>query len=261
MGPDFSPTMYANARQELFCREFVANGFDAAKAYIAVYNPPNPKYAGSVAKGMMTRQKIKDRIAELKKDVEQEIVFDAAKVLREWVLIATADPGEISKVRHCNCRYCWGVDGKYQWKNEREFAIAMGNYLSVPEGKRSGNPPKDEGGYGYRDAAPPRAECTECGGEGTTDLWLAATDDLSPQARKLYAGAKITKNGIEVMTRNQDDALRNIARFYGMLTRENDPKTGAVVVGDGQAQGTPPALPVDAVEASRVYADWMKNSG
>lgn len=244
--------LYANAKQELFCREYIMNGFDEVKAYASAYNTSNNS---TIAKSLMKRPAVIARIAELRKLLHQEIVFDGAAILREWIAIATADAGELVKVRRCNCRYCWGVGGAYQWRNDREFAGVMGDWLSRPPSKR-GKEPSDAGGYGWCENSPPRAECSECGGEGTSEVVLTPTDDLSPSARKLYDGAKMGKYGIEVNLRSRDKALENLARAAGLLTPNNDPNKSAPGVA-----ATPPVLPADPVEASRTYAEWVKNSG
>jgi phage terminase small subunit len=51
-------------------------------------------------------------------------------------------------------------------------------------------------------------------------VFVADTLDVSPQARKLFAGVKQTKNGIEVMMRSQDVARDNIAKSLGMLVQK-----------------------------------------
>lgn len=245
---------YANAKRELMCREYVTNGFDEIKAYVTVYKPANVASCKSVVTKIMKQPDVIARIAELRKHVEAEIIFDSAAVLREWIAIATADVGELVKVRRCNCRYCWGVDGAYQWVNEREFLGIMGDWLSRSP-KTRGKQPTDEGGYGYVEKRAPRVECAECGGEGTSEVVLTPTDDLSHSARKLYDGAKMGKYGIEIAVRSRDKALENLARAMGILTPSNDPKTPQTV------DVTPPALPVDPIEASRTYTEWLKNSG
>lgn len=255
-----NPKMYASARQELFAREYVANGFKEVDAYMAIYRPgveARPAHIASVAKGLLKNPKVAARVAELRKAVVEEVTFDAVAVLREWVTIATADSGELVKVRQICCRHCWGVGGNYQWRNADELARAQGEWLD-DERRKFIDKPSDAGGFGYMEGRPPRHDCTHCAGEGTTDVFITPTDRLSRQGRKLYAGAKLTKNGIEIMMRSQDKALENIARALGMLTPANDPNAPGRP-GRGDVVDVP-AMPVDPVEASRTYLEFMKNS-
>ena len=59
-------------------------------------------------------------------------------------------------------------------------------------------------------------KCPECGGDGVPFVWFADTRTLTGAARLLYAGVKRTRNGMEILTRNQDDALKNVAAYLGM---------------------------------------------
>ncbi|AJI88865.1 Uncharacterised protein [Yersinia kristensenii] len=55
--------------------------------------------------------------------------------------------------------------------------------------------------------------------------------DLSISARRLYAGVKQGKFGLEVITRNQDDALKMVGQHLGMLKNKTEisgPDGGAI---------------------------------
>ncbi|PHI29497.1 terminase small subunit [Budvicia aquatica] len=145
------------------------------------------------------------------------IEFDADCVVREWVSIATADPNELSQLRRVNCRHCWGTKHHYQWKDEAEFFTAES--LAV---KDNVPPPSDRGGYGFTSNDDPNPDCPKCNGEGHQELFLPDTRDLSPSAQKLYAGAKQTKNGLEIQTRDQDGALKLLAQHLGMFNKSDN---------------------------------------
>jgi phage terminase small subunit len=128
-------------------------------------------------------------IAEgMEKRSERTGVTADAVLARFWD-IATADPNEIVSVRVGNCSGCCGEDS-----DERE----------------------------------PRRDCEVCGGEGVPRVVIADTKSLKGAARKLYAGAKQTKFGVEVQLHDQTKALENVARHLGMfndkLTLKNDPE-------------------------------------
>lgn len=63
----------------------------------------------------------------------------------------------------------------------------------------------------------PNPECKSCGGEGHNQPFFADTRKLKGGARLLYAGVKVTKEGIEVKTMDQMKALENVARHLGMF--------------------------------------------
>jgi phage terminase small subunit len=54
---------------------------------------------------------------------------------------------------------------------------------------------------------------------------------LSERARRLYAGIKVTKDGIEVKMRDQDAALLNLAKHLGMFVQkvEHSGKNGGAI--------------------------------
>jgi phage terminase small subunit len=51
---------------------------------------------------------------------------------------------------------------------------------------------------------------------------VADTRRVRGPARRLYAGVKKTKDGIEIKMRDQDKALDNIAKFLGMIVNKNE---------------------------------------
>lgn len=148
--------------------------------------------------------------------VSKAAVFEAADVLREWVDLATADPSKIMHVRRLNCRHCWGADHAYQW-SPREYAEACDK-----ASRREEPPPDCVGGFGWRSNAEPHPECPECHGEGVEDVFFADTEGLSGPERKLIAGIRRTKDGLEIKMRDQDAALQNIAKYLGLLIERRE---------------------------------------
>ena len=117
-------------------------------------------------------------IAEaMEKRSERTAITVDAVLVRFWE-IATADPNEIVSVRVGACSECYSA--------------------------------------GSSDLAP-RGDCGACQGAGIGRVVIADTKSLSGAARKLYAGAKQTKFGIEVQLHDQMKALENVARHLGMF--------------------------------------------
>lgn len=149
--------------------------------------------------------------------LSEQAILNAQDILRHWHEIAIADPGEISQMRRVCCRNCWGFDNRYQWVDEEEYDKA-----AAKAAKDSKPPPDQSGGFGFVANDDPNPDCPKCAGEGIEDVFLADTRDLVGPARRLIAGVKKTKFGIEVMTRDQDAALKNLAAFHNLASSEQD---------------------------------------
>lgn len=155
------------------------------------------------------------------RSVRTQITAD--KVLERLWNIAIADPNELQQVRRLNCRHCHGIDHKFQWKDEAEYEKMFAAVAAEEEAIQQDDPnyratyPSDEGGYGFIPVAQPHEECPKCWGEGNLDVFFADTRQLSPQAQALYAGVKQTKDGFEVKTQDQGQALVSVARHLGMF--------------------------------------------
>ncbi|AIU88322.1 terminase small subunit [Pectobacterium odoriferum] len=142
-------------------------------------------------------------------------------VLKMWWEIATADANQITELRRLCCRHCWGFGFQYQWQDAVEFEEAS------DRAKQANKPePKDNGGYGFDAQLDPNPECPRCNGMGVSRSHFHDTRDLRGAARRLYAGVKEGKFGLEVITRNQDEALKMVAQHLGMLKNRTE-LTGA----------------------------------
>lgn len=229
-----------------------------------------PETINRLATQLTTNVTIAARITELRAAVAAAALanlagpdgrtFDAQAVLREWVIIATADPGELTKSRtHC-CRHCYGIDHRYQWISAEEWSIAYARAIDEnanrPHRSHAKPLPEAIGGFGFDRRKPPVESCPYCGGDGHVSTWIADTDRLSPAARKLFAGVKQTNSGIEIKTRDQDGALANLAKYYGLTT--------GIQIGNPDGSPLNPATVVftgDAKEAAALYQKMMGGKG
>jgi len=115
--------------------------------------------------------------AQAKRSAKLEIEADF--VLTRWAEIADADPNELIQYRRGPCEKCWtGPDAP---------------------------------------SAEPNPACAACRGEGVGTVFVHDTRKLTGAARRLYAGLRVGKDGIQVLMRSQDEALANIARHLGMF--------------------------------------------
>ncbi|MGP3033113.1 terminase small subunit [Serratia ureilytica] len=145
------------------------------------------------------------------------------EIVHQLVSIARADPNDLVQYRRVNCRYCWGENHLYQWRDIAEFDKA------AEKANDEGKPAPDYGGLGFVENLDPNPECPICGGEGEGHTFISDTrNHLGSDARWLYAGIKQTQHGIQVMTADQDAARRNLiqlitARSSGSPTNERSP--------------------------------------
>lgn len=148
-----------------------------------------------------------------------QITQDA--VLKMWWDIATADVNELTEYRRLCCRHCWGFGFNYQWRDAVEYEDTVKKAMAANK-----PPPQDVGGYGYDDTLDPNPDCPRCNGAGIGRAHFHDTRDLTGAARRLFAGVKEGKFGVEVITRNQDDALKMVAQHLGMVKNRTE-VTGA----------------------------------
>jgi phage terminase small subunit len=152
----------------------------------------------------------------------------AALVLEDAVQVIRGDPSDLITHRRLNCRHCHGTNHAFRWRDDEEFwsasadaAEAQAQWDETPEDRRRGKRPKlptDEGGYGFRNIAPPMPGCPKCEGEGIADVRVADVRTLSGPARTLYNGVKVKKDGsIEVLMRSKDAARDLLGKFAGVV--------------------------------------------
>lgn len=130
------------------------------------------------------------------------------RVLAELWKMATADPNELIQFRRGACSKCWSVEPDVEDELEPQ---AHGGAL-----KRSHKVQPDLLAVDQE----PNPDCEQCGGEGVGRAWVADTRKLKGAARRLYAGVKITKDGLEVKMHDQRAALVDVARHLGMFKEQ-----------------------------------------
>lgn len=199
-----------NIREQRFIVEYVKdeNGTRAAQA--AGYAVDNPKAAAVQANRLLNRDNIRQAIEEHKRDIAEIAGISKAAVVKKLWQIANADPNELIQVRRNNCRHCWGLNHNYQWiateyAKECEKAVI----LQI-------EPPGFAGGFDFDANREPNSDCPVCSGNGEEIVHVADTRKLTGTAKLLYAGVKKTKDGIQILTRDQDAALREVGKFVGI---------------------------------------------
>lgn len=193
-------------------------------------------------------------------EARQASIQGVTDVANEFLRVAFADPGKIVQHRRLNCRYCHGVKHQYQWRDANEYAKALQTAKEDNDARRRMRPakreiplPGNEGGYGFAFNAPPHAACPHCRGEGKPDVFIADTTQLTPEDRRLIERVKVTKDGIEIRFRNQQDALTKAGQMLGGFKQ-----TVVLQNPDGSAvNAAPTVIALTPDEAAAKYKEWM----
>ncbi len=193
--------------------------FNGTAAYMASHPGVTPRTAGVEAHRLLKNPKVRAYIEQHREKLALEVDFSREDVIRELVALVRADPNELTQMRHVSCDGCW------------------------PE--QEGAPPIWQ---------EPNPECPQCQGDGIPRPWFADTRTLSPAARRLFSGVKTTKDGIQVLMRDQDGALDKLAKVFGAYELDNKQK--AVPLAEAFAQflgqlhqGADARLPIVAAKA------------
>lgn len=179
--------------------------------------------ADSEAARLLADPDVRTAVKALQDERARELKLEANEVLRHLVELAIADPNELIQHRRGCCRHCHGNLFGYQRtpaEMERDQAAH-----EVAELERQRKDPERHqprvfdpaGGVGYDPRREPHEDCPECFGEGVERIHLADTRHLSGPARRLYAGVKQTKDGVQVLMRDQDKAIELIGRHLAMF--------------------------------------------
>ena len=203
-------------KQQRFVSEYLIDLNATQAAIRAGYSERTARSAGAEN---LTKPDIAAAIATRQAKRAQRTDVTADKVLRQWWELAHADTNELVEHRvHC-CRHCYGEGFGYQ-RTAQEFARDHG----LAEKAKAEFDARGGAGYDRRKA--PNPDCTECFGDGVTSAYFKDTRHLTPAARRLYAGVKITKDGVEVKMHDPMAALANVAKHLGMFTEHVDVTTG-----------------------------------
>lgn len=170
---------------ELFIAEYLVD-LNASRAYMASHPGVKDTTARTEGCKLLANPNVQERIAAERAKTAQRLEITREEWLSELVGIFRADVNELIQYRRLCCEACWTL---------------------------AGSPTRD-----------PNPECSECRGEGRGDVLIADTRKLSPAARALYAGVKITKEGLEVKMHSKLDAAEKIGRHLGFYEKDNEQK-------------------------------------
>ena len=204
-------------KQQHFAEEYVIHG-DASAAYRVAYNSGNmsEETIRRKAYDVKNNGNVTARINELQKEASKKAEIKVVDVLKMWREIATADLNDLVQIRRVACSSCHSTN-------------------------------EDTG-------QAPKPDCSSCRGEGIEHIHIADTRKLKGGAKLLYGGARKTKNGIEVIIRDQNVALTNIAKFLGMFDGRAEVEKSDDVLFSMIGKTTDPN------EAAAIYQQIMRGS-
>lgn len=166
---------------------------NATKAYIRAGYSAQGKSAEAAAGRLLRNVVVSSAIVEAEKQMLTKLQEDTgitkAKALAEAWSIVTANANELIEFRRTACDGCYG-----------------GSHTRAER------------------ARDPDPNCPECSGEGHGAPFVHDTRKLSPQAMALYAGIKLTKEGLEVKMHSKMDALEKVFKHLGLYKEDNDQK-------------------------------------
>lgn len=132
-------------------------------------------------------------------------------VLRDQGVSYQAYISQVSHVRGA-CRHCHGIDHAYQWIDENEFreaCAAIANPSAPDVALRRWR-------IWIRSDGEAERNLSSLSRRGRGRVRVADTAKLEGSARLLFAGAKQTREGVEVKLHDQMKALEMVARHLGM---------------------------------------------
>lgn len=201
-----------NPKQKLFAAEYLVDLNATQAAIRAGYSKNTANEQGA---RLLVNVSVRTEIDRLMMKRSEKTEITAEMVLKKWWEIANADPRDLIEYHNNCCRYCYGVDHQYQWEDLN--ALERAKKQAIADNYEE---PSDIGGFGYNPTLPAVSNCPKCFGRGFGTAVVKDTRKLSPQAAALYAGLKVTKDGLDIRMQDQSKALENVARHLGMFVTE-----------------------------------------
>lgn len=178
-------------RQFRFVLEYCKHENATKAAESAGYEPVSAHTTGC---RLLKNEEVLARIAERRAELAVVAQLTPEWVLKQWFDIASANPDDIVKIKVSCCAQCYDDETCAVIE-----AAGLGDTLNNP------NP-----------------DCILCYGQGIKTMIITDTRRLSGAARRLFAGAQQTKDGIKVLFRDQDAALANLSKYLGMIVDKKE---------------------------------------
>ncbi|MDF7681512.1 terminase small subunit [Enterobacteriaceae bacterium ESL0689] len=194
-------------KEALFAWGYVKTNSRIGGYRFAGYRDTNKNTAYVEASRLYRKPKIARAIRELKNRIRKRYTADLDEIVDQLVAITRADPNALTQYRRVNCRYCWGGNHLYQWRDIQEFDRA------AEKAAKDGKPEPEYGGVGFVSNADPNPDCPRCHGEGEGQILIGDTRDLDVNEYASFLGVKQTKNGIEILTEDKKAARQMLIQL------------------------------------------------
>lgn len=212
-------------KQRLFSLEYL-HDLNATSAYMRAFKTSNAKTAGTEGYRLLKNPDVMAFVGAKIRERAERCETDADMVVLAWRDTATADPNDICEYRRECCRYCYGINHRYQYTPaeledaQKEHEDRRQEKLAATEGKLDIGDFDERGGVGFNATLDPNPDCPECFGEGVGRAHFKDTRKLSAAARALYGGVEIGKDGLKVKIHARDHALDQLARHNQMFVEK-----------------------------------------
>ncbi|HAU9490145.1 TPA: terminase small subunit [Escherichia coli] len=203
----FNPDEFGISDQQAKFAMLVAQGKKPTEAYRLAGYEGEGNTAWVAASRLYRNDKVFRAISYFRNQYQKRYTADLDLLVSQLMSIVQADPNQLAQFRRVNCRYCWGENHLYQWRDIAEFDKA------AAQASRDGKPEPEYGGLGFVDNSIPNPDCPKCCGEGTGQLYMADTTLLDGDERQLYAGAKLGKFGVEILLEDKAAARRELIKL------------------------------------------------
>ena len=200
----FNPDEFGISDQQAKFAMLVAQGKKLIEAYRLAEYESEGNAAYVTASQLLRNPKVFRAISFFRNQYQKRYTADLDLLVSQLVAIVQADPNEVAQYRRVNCRYCWGENHLYQWRDIEEFDKA------AEKASKDGKPAPEYGGLGFVDNAVPNLGCPKCCGEGRGEVHIADTGMLEGDARLLYLGVKHGKFGVEILMEDKAVARREL---------------------------------------------------
>lgn len=190
---------------------------NATEAYRRVYDSPEPE---SDAAKLLKNPHVAAEIDRRELEFSQKMRVTKEELAHHLLLVATADPRELSEQYQGACRHCHGANFGYMFtpaEFQRELDTHIARAAKTPDPDPLGLRFKTKGGVGYDPRKGPHPDCPECHGEGVVRHVFKDTSNLSPAGAALYIGVETKRDGIRVRTKDQGKYVDMLAQHIGMF--------------------------------------------
>ena len=225
--PDlFDPDEFGITEQQSLFAQHVAEGKNLADSYRLAGYQGEGNSVHAAASRLLRNVKVSRAVRWLRDRRQKRLALTEEEIIHQLSAIASMDANVFSQIRRVNCRYCWGDDHQYQWRDVDEYERACDTALT--ESKPS---PSFKGGTGFVDTTVPNDACPRCDGEGTMLLFFPDTTQLEGPERWAYLGVEETMNGLKVKTASPEAARKELMAYLkttkGRMSAAGQPEGGS----------------------------------